>query len=69
MEGFLVWLSASPLATALKVAVAAVLGWTLVNLDGLNVPPVVAVALVAAIPVLINWINPADSRYGRGSDG
>lgn len=24
--------------------------------------------LVAVIPVIINWLNPNDTRYGRGSE-
>lgn len=67
MDKFLAWLAVSPVATALKVGVAASLGYVLANPDILGVPPVVAVGVVAALPVLINWFNPADDRYGNGS--
>jgi hypothetical protein len=67
MNLFFNWLATSPLATALKVAVAASLSWVLDNQESLNVPPVALVAFVAAIPVLINWLNPEDYRYGINS--
>lgn len=66
MTKFLTWLADSPLATAAKVGLAATLAYTLVNPDILNLPPVVAVGVAAAIPVIIDWINPQDVRYGRG---
>lgn len=66
MNNFLKWLATSPIASALKVGAAASLGWLVNNTDSLNVPPVAAVALVAALPVLINWANPQDTRYGKG---
>lgn len=69
MSKFLAWLAASPLATAAKVGAAATLGYILAEPDLLGLPPVVVVGIVAALPVLINWLNPADTRYGHGSDG
>ena len=68
MEHFLNWLASSPLGTAVKVGVAASLGWVVGNPDALNLPPVALVGLVSAIPVLINWLNPADGRYGNGAE-
>lgn len=65
MNDFLTWLARSPLASAAKVAAAAVLVWALDNVTDLGVHPVVQVALIAAIPVLINTVNPQDARYGR----
>lgn len=67
MNPFFNWLATSPLATAVKVAVAASLGWLLDNQEALNVPPVALVGLVAGIPVVINWLNPEDYRYGVNS--
>lgn len=66
MDLFLAWLATSPLASAAKVGLAASLGYVLADPDILGVPPIVAVGVVAAIPVVINWLNPADERYGRG---
>lgn len=66
METFLKWLATSPLGSALKVGLAATFGWVLENIETLNVPSVLSVALVTAIPVIINWLNPQDKRYGAG---
>lgn len=66
MDRFLAWLATSPLASAAKVGLAASLGYVLADPDILGVPPIVAVGVVAGLPVLINWLNPEDTRYGRG---
>lgn len=68
MENFLYWLASSPLASAVKVGVAASLAWVVGNPNALNLPPVALVGLTAALPVLINWLNPADGRYGKGEE-
>lgn len=64
MNKFLEWLARSPIATALKVGLAATLGWVLANVETFGLHPVVAIGVTAAIPILINALNPADSRYG-----
>lgn len=66
-DKFMAWLATSPLASAFKVGLAASLGYILAEPDILGVPPIVAVGIVAAIPVIINWLNPEDGRYGSGS--
>lgn len=63
----LTWLAQSPLASALKIGASAAFVWIIDNVTELGLPPVVAVSLVAALPVLINALNPADSRYGRNA--
>lgn len=65
MQDFLYWLARSPLASAGKVAAGAVLVWLLDNVTTLGLHPVAQVALIAAVPVLINAVNPEDPRYGR----
>lgn len=65
MTEFLNWLARSPLAGAAKVATGAVLVWLLDNVTDLGLHPVAQVALIAAVPVLINAVNPQDPRYGR----
>lgn len=65
MNDFLLWLARSPLASAAKVAAGAVLVWTLDNVTDLGLHPVLQVALIAAVPVLVNAVNPQDDRYGR----
>jgi len=68
MENFLEWLASSPLASFAKIFGAGVLGWLLINIDTLGVHPAVAIGLVSALPVVINWLNPVDSRYGNEGD-
>jgi hypothetical protein len=65
MENFLNWLASSPLASFAKVFAAGVLGWVVLNLDNLNIHPAVAIGLASALPVIVNWLNPSDSRYGN----
>jgi len=64
MEQLKVWLAYSPLASFAKIFGAGVLGWVLMNLDTLEVHPAVAMSLESGIPILINWLNPVDNRYG-----
>ena len=64
MEQLKVWLAFSPLASFAKIFGAGVLGWVLMNLDTLDIHPAVAMSLASGIPILINWLNPADNRYG-----
>ena len=65
MENFLDWLASSPLASFAKIFGAGVLGWFVVNIDSMNIHPAVAIGLASALPVVINWLNPVDSRYGN----
>jgi len=65
MENFLSWLATSPLASFAKIFAAGALGWFVVNIDSLSVHPAVAIGLASALPVVINWLNPSDSRYGN----
>ena len=65
MQNFLSWLASSPLASFAKIFVAGVLGWVILNLDSLHVHPAVAIGLASALPVIVNWLNPSDSRYGN----
>ena len=65
MENFLIWLANSPLASFAKIFGAGVLGWFVVNLDSMSIHPAVAIGLASALPIIINWLNPSDSRYGN----
>lgn len=65
---FLTWLAVSPLASFVKVFTAALLGWAVVNSDSLGLHPALALALVSALPVLINWLNPEHETYGRNHE-
>jgi len=64
MKNFGIWLANSPLGGAFKAALGAVLVWVLANSETLGFPVVVIVALGAALPVLINYLNTSDPRYG-----
>jgi hypothetical protein len=68
MEQLQLWFANSPLASFAKIFGAGALGWVLLNLDTLNIHPAVAIGLASAIPILINWLNPVDSRYGNHED-
>lgn len=68
MENFLSWLASSPLASFAKIFVAGVLGWVAVNADTFNVHPAIAIGIASALPVVINWLNPEDARYGSVSE-
>lgn len=75
MNAFTEWLAASPLASAAKVFVGTVLALAVADfattgsLDLSRWQPWVVGALSAAVPVVVNWLNPADPRYGRGAPG
>jgi hypothetical protein len=62
---FLTWFAHSPLASFVKVFGAGFLGWLLVNVDTLGIHPAVTIGLVSALPILINWLNPEYTNYGR----
>jgi hypothetical protein len=62
---FLTWLAHSPLASFFKVFSAGVLGWVLINFDNLGLHPALALGLAAGLPIIINWLNPNDPRYGK----
>ena len=64
MEQVGIWLATSPVGGAVKAALGAVLVWLLDNIASLNIPAVGQVAIIAAVPVIINALNPRDPRYG-----
>lgn len=67
MKGFEEWLFTSPLASFLKIVLAAGLGAVGSWVVTAEVHPLVVAMCAAVIPVVINWLNPADIRYGKGS--
>ena len=62
------FLANSPIGGALKAASGAVLVWLLDNVSSFDLPVVAQVAIIAALPVFINYLNPADTRYGSESE-
>jgi hypothetical protein len=67
MKQLQIWFAKSPLASFLKVFVAGILGWVVLNVGTLNLHPAIAIAGVSSLPILISWLNPADDRFGKGS--
>ena len=53
----------------IKVFITAVLVFIVKNkgIEGLKIEQVINSGLVAILPVIINFINPEDQRYGIGS--
>jgi len=62
------WLATSPIGGFVKVATGAMLVWIVDNLSTFDIPQIVQVGLIAGLPILINWINPCDPRYGKSGD-
>ena len=68
------WLANTPLGGAFKtflaVLLAAVVGdWATAGEISLgNWQTWVIAALVSAVPVVVNWLNPADGRYGKSNE-
>ena len=62
------WLATSPIGGFAKVAAAGMLVWVIDNVGSLNIPEIVQVGLIAGLPILINWMNPDDPRYGKSGD-
>ena len=66
------WLAASPIATFVKVFIAVILGAAVADwsdagdINFADWKVWVISALVAAIPVIVNWLNPQYGFYGRG---
>ena len=72
MKSFWTWFARSPIASALRVFVAVVLGqmvteWARVgNFDFTNYKLWLITALVASVPTILRWINPEDNAFGAG---
>lgn len=67
---FLFWLGRSPFATALKVGVSVVLAmavadWTTTGSIGFDRWQTWVIAAAATcLPIIVNYLNPTDGRYG-----
>lgn len=70
MAKFWSWFAASPIASFLRVLFAIVLAQAVEQFaktgtfDFTNWQNWIIVALVAAVPTLLRWINPADNAFG-----
>ena len=67
MSKFELWLATSPTASFLKIAVAAALGALGSYVATAQVHPLAVAVCAAVIPVVVNFLNPADGRYGVNS--
>lgn len=67
MTQFEAWLGSSPTASFLKIALAAALGALGSYVATAEVHPLVVALAAAVIPVIVNFLNPGDARYGKGS--
>jgi hypothetical protein len=66
MKNFLKWLSTSPIAAILKVAIGGLLATAFDAIDSFHLPASVALGITAVIPVIIDALNPHDPRFGKG---
>lgn len=72
-DSFSYWVANSPLASILKTFAAVVFAGAVADfasdntIDFAQWQTWVVAGLVSVVPTVINWLNPADSRYGRGS--
>jgi hypothetical protein len=62
------WLATNPMGGFVKVAIGAMLVWVIDNLSTLQIPEIAQVGLIAGLPILINYLNPGDPRYGKVND-
>jgi hypothetical protein len=60
------WLANSPTGSFIKIALAAALGAIGSYLATAEIHPLVVALSAAVLPVVINYLNPKDYRYGRG---
>lgn len=73
MNDFLSWLASSPFGSWLKAFIAFVLGAAVVDWSSSGSISLdtwqawIIGGLAATIAPLINWLNSADPRYGRGA--
>lgn len=70
---FCKWMASSPLATILKTFFAVLFAGAVTDfshngmMDFGQWQTWVIAALVSVLPMVLNWLNPEDTRYGRGS--
>jgi len=70
MDSFLKWFAESPLASALRVAVAFTLNNMIAdfvkvgNFDFTNWKSWVIGAFAVSVPLILRWLNPEDKAFG-----
>lgn len=66
MEKFQKWLASTPEGTFFKTAVGAAIGAVASWVATANVSPLIVALCAALAPVLLNYLNGQDPRYGVG---
>lgn len=56
-----------PIGVAVKVGLAAMVAWVLSSIDQFGLHPIVVVGIVPVLVALIDYLNPKDGRFGRGT--
>ena len=67
MEKFNNWLATSPIAQVLKYSVGALAAILIDSLSNFNLPPEVFLAITGLVPLIIDYLNSSDPRFGKGS--
>lgn len=65
MDTFLSWLATSPLGGIFKVGLSGMVVYALENISQFNLDPTVQALATAVLTVAVNYLNPADDRYGK----
>jgi hypothetical protein len=68
MTQFDQWLATSPTASFLKIALSAALGALASYLATAEIHPLVVALSAAVLPVVVNYLNPQDLRYGTKAE-
>jgi hypothetical protein len=64
-DKFFEWMAKTRTGSFFKVGLGAVLVWTASSIANWDIPAWLMVVSVAVIPVVINELNPKDTRYGK----
>jgi len=67
MNTFLKWFGTSPVAAVLKIAVSGLLVIVFDSINSYHLPAGVALVITAFIPVVVDYLNPHDARFGKGA--
>jgi hypothetical protein len=59
------WLADSPTGSFIKITLGAALGAALSWLTTSDIHPLIVAISAAVIPIIINTLNPQDTRYGK----
>lgn len=66
-QRFLDWMASTRTGSIFKIALGAILAYVAEAVTDWDLPPILAGVIIVVVPVLINELNPRDTRYGIGS--